>query len=201
MTHLTFDELVDALEGTLGTDRARHLDACADCRDQLTALRTTVTDTAAVDVPEPSPLFWDHFSQRVRAAIDQTPRPLAPWWRRPAFGLACAAMAALLIVVVFRMTASRQQPAVQVVATDPTEPATDHTPRATDHTDPVSTPSNDPVWALLRAAASDMQLNEAHAAGLNVRPASVDDAVGDLTPLERTELERLIRAELKRAGA
>jgi hypothetical protein len=50
---------------------------------------------------------------------------------------------------------------------------------------------------LLRAAASDMELSDAHAAGLNVRPGSVESAVLDLTPVERTELERLLREELK----
>ena len=49
----------------------------------------------ALDVPEPSPLFWDHFPNRVRAAIDAAPAAeAAPWWKRRAFALAMAVMIA-----------------------------------------------------------------------------------------------------------
>src|SRR5689334_13377184 len=32
-----------------------------------------------VDVPEPSPLFWDHLSQRVRTAVASEPVPQPRW--------------------------------------------------------------------------------------------------------------------------
>jgi hypothetical protein len=196
MMHLSTGELVDAVEGTLDEGRASHLAACDSCREQTDALRLVLTDAAAVRVPEPSPLFWDHFSARVRSALQADPTPTTSWWRRPAMGLAAAAAAAVLTVVALQIAPGRPATIALVAPGTPSTPTS-----AVDTPDTAGVSSNDEVWALLRAAASDMELSDARAAGLSVRPASVDEAVLDLTPVERTELERLIRAELKRAGA
>ena len=74
MSHLTPEEFVDAVDGTLGPlsdDRLRHLKGCVRCRDELTSLGVTLRDTRAADIPEPSPLFWDHLSRRVRERISK----------------------------------------------------------------------------------------------------------------------------------
>lgn len=198
MTHLSTGELVDALEGTLDEERASHLTVCDTCREQTDALRPVMNAAAAVRVPEPSPLFWDHFSARVRAAVNTEPAPSSSWWRRPAMGVAAAAAAAVLVVVALQIAQGRRQPVPVVpVASGVVNAPT----RRAEAPDAAAVTANDEVWGLLRAAASDMELSDARAAGLNVRPASVDEAVLDLTPVERTELERLIRVELKRAGA
>jgi hypothetical protein len=198
MTHLSTGDLVDAIDGTLDETRASHLATCGVCRTELDELRATLREAAAIDVPEPSPLFWDRFSARVREAIDDAPQPSVAWWRRPAVAVACAAVVALLVVAGLRMPPRQPvQPRLHVAASGPPKDAGADPTTAVD----PSTNTNDGAWALLRAAASDMELNDAHAAGLNVRPGSIDRAVLELTPVERTELERLIRAELKRAGA
>src|SRR6266851_8000309 len=67
--HLNADELVDLAEGARPESSAPHLAACPQCRAQLDDLRAMMSAAAGVDVPEPSPLFWDHFSQRVHDAI------------------------------------------------------------------------------------------------------------------------------------
>jgi hypothetical protein len=194
MRHLSGNELVDAVEGTLAADRSAHAAECGACREQVDALRATLNDAASIDVPEPSPLFWDHFSARVRKAVDEAPAPTVAWWRRPAVSLALAAAGAVLVVAAVWMNqpASLVRPA-PVVATAP--------PDVSGSSDAGAANANDAVWALLRAAASDLELKDAHDAGLSVRPASVDKAVLDLTPVERTELERLIREEMKHSGA
>ncbi len=74
MSHLTPEEFVDAVDGTLGPlsdDRLRHLKGCVRCRDELASLGATLRDTRAADIPEPSPLFWDHLSRRVRERISK----------------------------------------------------------------------------------------------------------------------------------
>jgi hypothetical protein len=101
------------------------------------------------------------------------------------------------MIATFRGTATRdaatpRAPAVAAV----TPPATPMNP-----SDATVSSASDPVWALLGAAASEIELGDAHDAGLVVGPASVDTAVANLTAGERSELERLIRAELKRSGA
>lgn len=83
-THLSPREFVDALEGGLAADRRRHLEACAACRTEVETLRTIVVDLDSdADVPEPSPLFWEHFQSRVDAAVreDAMAPVRAPWWQ------------------------------------------------------------------------------------------------------------------------
>jgi hypothetical protein len=195
MNHLSTSDVVDAVEGTLDERRAAHLAACAACREQTDALRATMTRAATVDVPEPSPLFWDHFSDRVRQAVSESPASFRAWWRHPAIGFASAAVAAVIVFVALRPP-HQVTPAIPapVTAAVPS-PAGAAAPDAID-----AAPSTDDAWTVLRAAASDMALSDAHAVGLNVRPSSVDRAVLDLTPGERTELERLLREELKHPG-
>ena len=191
MTHLSRDDRLEAIDGTIDERGAAHLAACQDCRNEVEALRGTLKEAAAVSVPEPSPLFWDHFSARVRRAVDEAPAPRA-WWQQPVVAALSSAAAVLLVIAIVLRTSPAPRGPLPAVAS---------TPSASAPVDRADAPSTDDVWALLSAAASDMELNEAHAAGLAVRPSSVDEAVLELSPVERTELERLIRAELKRPGA
>src|SRR5262245_35372164 len=69
-THLTSDELIDIAEGTRSDAAFPHVRSCAECRQQIADLRATMSIAAEADLPVPSPLFWDHLSTRVRAAIE-----------------------------------------------------------------------------------------------------------------------------------
>ena len=87
MKHLSASEFVDHAEGRLSGARASHVDGCR-----------AIAAAADADVPEPSPLFWQRFPERVHEAIrGQTPAALS-WWRHPAFTIACTA---ILVVTVF----------------------------------------------------------------------------------------------------
>src|SRR5438270_2943159 len=105
MRHLHPDELTDLAEGTRPESSAPHLRSCEACRRQLADARATIAAALDVEVPEPSPLFWDHFSVRVREAIAAGPArrrfaPLAGWqwsWRRLATPLAAGAAVAIVI--------------------------------------------------------------------------------------------------------
>lgn len=67
---------------------------------------------------------------------------------------------------------------------------------------PAATPDADnaAVWEVLTSAASTVGFDEAHAAGLHVRPADIDHAVQDLSAAELNELGRLLQSELKRSS-
>jgi hypothetical protein len=105
MTCLSRDRLLEAVEGVDAPETAAHLVVCARCRDEVESLRRTLDDVRGVDVPEPSPLFWDHLTTRVREAIAAEPPQAAAWsglrawgrgersWWRPA-----AAVAIVLVV-------------------------------------------------------------------------------------------------------
>jgi len=68
--HLSAGELVDLAEGTRAPGSAPHLASCDACRRALEGLRVTMAGIeAAVEVPEPPPLFWDRLSARVGEAV------------------------------------------------------------------------------------------------------------------------------------
>ena len=84
MTHLSSQELVALAEGGLSADRAAHLDACDRCRDEANDLRAVMSGVQEAEVPEPSPLFWEHLSRRVSDAVassDTPTRRVAVGWR------------------------------------------------------------------------------------------------------------------------
>ena len=195
MSHLSPSEFVDLADGALPPDRASHVDACAACRSQaetvLNALR--LADEGAA-VPEPSPLFWDHLSARVREAIADPPR-------RSVFGFgvrglqpiaAALALGVFVLSAVLLTRAPRQEPVSTNTQTSaPAVGDAVHTP------DPALAPEHAAEWAVLTAAAADLRLDEARDAGMAVPSASVDLAVAQLTRAELSELGRLLESELK----
>ena len=70
MKHLASIQFADAIEGRLSEAARAHLDICPRCASRVESLRDAVREAqAAEDLPEPSPLFWEHFSANVRAAV------------------------------------------------------------------------------------------------------------------------------------
>src|SRR5919109_3702123 len=82
MRHLRDDQLIDLVDGVVVETDVPHLATCTACRQQLTDLRNTLATAAQADVPEPSPLFWDHFSSRVREAVARENGTRQTWWQR-----------------------------------------------------------------------------------------------------------------------
>lgn len=189
MTHLSPSEFIDLLEKALAPGRAAHLDTCAECRTAADAARQALQAVAVPEVPEPSPLFWDHLSARIRESAAEPPRA-APWWRGAAAVLAWSAAAVLIAIV-----------SVQQGARHQASPAPDATVATPAGAGEVAPDTDDAAFELLTIAASDLEMEDARAAGLGVRPTTVDTAVLELTPAEREELGRLLKDEIRRAGA
>ena len=138
--------------------------------------------TRALDVPEPSPLFWDHFPVRVRAAVSAAPSDPAPaWWRRPVVGVSlslalCAALATWVIV-----------------------PRTALAP-AIDTTAVAEGAAADEGWALVSASAESAGPEVLREAGFGVQPGGADAAIEELTDDERAVFAALLQAEMKAGG-
>jgi hypothetical protein len=183
MTHLTSDELVDALDGTLAAAPQAHLDACPPCQLQVAELEAVLGETRGVDMPEPSPLFWQYLSTRVRDAIEAEPIAAGTWggWLRWPVLAPIAALA--LVVMALAVALPRQAVPPVDVAVVYEEPDT----------------SGDDSFAIVAGLVGEMDWDTAISAGLSVAPGAAELAVVELTATEQQELTRLLRAELSRA--
>ena len=207
MKHLSESEIVDLVDGTLAPARVAHVTACDACRTTANDLRDVLARTADVSIPEPSPLFWEHFSARVREDVRSVEAAAPSGWLGWADGptmkwaMAGALLTILLVsgvwVSLWRTTArppgrlppvttatasaGRGEPGVELLDAD--------------------SPDDDEAWALVRTIADDLAWDDAAEEGLGVRPEYAERALAALTRDERSELERLLAAETKRPGA
>jgi hypothetical protein len=170
--HLNDDERLAAADGSLERERLAHLDACHTCRERVNEARAFLAEIAASDVPEPSPLFWDHFSERVRDATrDQGRQAPAVAWRAWV-SLVAAAASVVLAVWLVRQPHMLQAPpdTSQVAEIDG---------------------SDDVAWESVVELAS--------AVGDDDWFAVSDELVSfdELTPAEREAFVRLLRHELE----
>ena len=186
--HLTEAELVDLADGTLSEVESprveAHLMSCVACRQQLAELRATLASVAEVDVPEPSPLFWDHFSRRVHEAVAAQGgrRSWLPWF------LPAAAMVCLMLVVFAPGVWRSMRPAAGDVAVMVPLPARETLADVTD-----------PSMSLMADLTDGIGWDDAHEAGLAPR-GSAEHAVTHLNDAELRELQRLLKVELAHAS-
>lgn len=183
-THLNDDERIEALEGTLDHRRRAHLEACADCRQEVAAAHAMWEVLAADagagdDVPEPTPVFWNQLQARVGRAVDAQH---TPWWRGAAAGWMSLAAAAVLLLVVSSGLLQRA-PMPDAVVGDVMEhsavSAIGETAQWQFVTDVLATLEDDAVLDVLRPSRG-----------------AVDAALETLTAAERDEFVRLLQAEM-----
>lgn len=192
--HLTKTELIEHLEGALRAERAAHLAACQRCRREADGLAAALSDARGVEAPDPSPLFWEHFSARVRDAMDAPPesRLKAVWgaFRRPGLALAGVTIVALLVI------AGVWQREVRA----PVDPGT----VAPDITAELSIDPSleaDPEWTFVATMADGIDWDAAGAAGLGVRLGAAERAALQLSHDEQAELTRLLLEAMAGRGS
>jgi hypothetical protein len=197
MRHLAADELIDIAEGASGEASAPHLASCERCRAQLSDLRAMISAAASIDVPEPSPLFWDHLSERVRDAVsDDAARDrswrLPQWaWRRTTIEpVSIAGLIVLAIIATMRLfgpstaPTARPSPAPGSAAIEPLGA------------------SDDPSLTLIADLTVGVDWDElSQQVPLTTHVGGIDEAVSGLTHGELQELERLLKEEMTRSGA
>jgi len=140
-----------------------------------------------VEVPEPSPLFWEHLSQRVHDAVAAEPIPTRSWFGHFNPMWSFGALAALAVVV-FAVFLHIPRPAPQAIPI---------TAGQTAEAVPAPALQDDASWAVMDELASQVDFDEASAAGLNVKPGAADEAVAQLSQDERRELVELLQRELR----
>ena len=194
--HLSEIEIVDVLDGVLLPARAAHLDHCAPCRERVESLRAMASRVQQADgtsVPEPSPLFWEHFSSRVSEAVSGLDAPMqAGGWHRAPFATWLAAAATLVLAVAVFWSYNRLTPEVSGPVTAPLHEAA-VAPADDGHLDL----EDDADWALVRVVADELLWDDAPDAGITAHPGSADRAALELSAVERQELARILAVELK----
>lgn len=153
--------------------------------EELDALTERVAD--ALDAPDPSPLFWEHFPDRVRAAVAAdapVAPPRVPWWRRPV----AAATVATLIISVAGAGVWMQREASTGAA------------RSVADASATSNAGIDAAWSVVEASAADIGLDDLADAGFVPGPGDADVAFEDLSQAERAVLFALLEAELGAGG-
>jgi hypothetical protein len=196
--HLNVEELVDLAEGARDDSSLAHVTTCERCRQQLADLRAALGAAASADVPEPSPLFWDHLSNRVREAVATEGAPAgAGWWNRwprwASSGALPVWLGALAAVVLAVVLTSRMAPL-------PGWPAHAGIPADADIIQPFDAPADDPALRLVADLVGNMEYEDASAIEISTHAGAVDEAVSSLSADERQELQRLLTAEMKRPG-
>jgi hypothetical protein len=204
--HLTPEELIDSRERQLAPARQAHADACAACRVKLAELDEVLLDVAAVDVPEPSPLFWDHLSARIRDRIDQEPPPapardnplarladwLTGWSAAPRWAFAAVVLALCASLGWLGWSELRRGgngsvargPQIQSVQVDKGRASVPATSVAETSAADADGDWADGDWALMLRMAEDVTWDDAEGSSLYVRPAAVDRALIELTARE-----------------
>ena len=111
-THLAPNQFTDALDGVTTPAVQAHLASCAACRTQLAGLVQMVQAVDGADeAANPSPLFWDHFSARVRRATEEIPVRM-PWWERWAAAAARPLIAGAAVVAAALLSTLLRTPTV-----------------------------------------------------------------------------------------
>jgi hypothetical protein len=188
MKHLSNEAIVDAAEGA--TTFAAHLSSCEACRARVDELRAVLQTAGAVRVPEPSPLFWGHLSERVRAAVAAEPLPKPAAFRFNWAWTASIAGALAIIVIGVTVTLRTAQPihpapaTVQSVSVDPPSLTAGLT--------------DDPEWQLMGELASEIDWEDATEAGLAPRPGSAEMALSEMSQDEQQQVVELLQLELRK---
>ena len=148
-----------------------------------------------VDAPEPSPLFWDHFSARVRDAVAAEGAPRRSFWSWPRLARPAAAVAMAGVILAVALNTGRVATPVPPTLAAPTSAIA-----AVDLLSDPQSGSDDTALTLVADLSSDMDFDAAREAGLAVG-GSAEHAVTHLDGGELRELRRLLQEELARSGA
>jgi hypothetical protein len=196
MTHPAPDRLAALAERSREEASDPHLGDCDRCRRAVDDLRAVLAVARQDVVPEPSPLFWDHFSARVRRAVaaqsEMNPRSWAGTVRARRLLPAALAVAMVLVVstgLAVRFWHPRAPVPTPASAAPLQQTAASSETRADDEL-------ADPSWSLVTDLAEDLDWDSASALGMGPAPGSAEQAAAQLSSAERSELVRLITSEL-----
>ncbi len=188
MRHLSLDERLALVEAASLPDHS-HLRACPRCRVEVEEARASLGDARLGEMPEPSPLFWDHLSARVAeqiAAEPETPRR-GRWFLR-ALVPSVVGVAALTLAVWIGRGPSEH-------ATPPT-PAGEGTVATVAADTTFLNAGDDESWSILGDMAGEFDVDTLSDSLGTSGTAGVAYGVYELNAEERASLASLLQAEI-----
>lgn len=197
MKHLSNDDLLAAVEDQ--TTHVEHLEVCDACRARVQELRGILSEARGVEIPEPSPLFWDHFSERVRVSVAEEPQEHS-WWHRwgwawPA-GLLAALAVAIIAVAITRSPDGSAGPESMAVAVRGAGAPGSNIDAPGSELPSLAPSADDPSWVFMTDLAGDLNWDDVSAAGLVARPGSAERALDNLSAAERDAVIGVLQQEL-----
>lgn len=200
-THLSSQEFVDALDRKGGTSalapaRQSHLDACTSCQTQVSELRALIEGAGDdADVPEPSPLFWDHFQARVLTAVQsEVPPGRLSWWTSWLDTRTLVALSATVVAIVASVALYRSRPAPAPLDSRVTESGMVADASASLDR-PVDTGLENDEWAFVSSVMDTLEGDDIHEV-LAPSHDAVDSAIEALTSDQRDRFMKLLKAEM-----
>jgi hypothetical protein len=200
MRHLRTAELLALAEGRQTEGDVPHLATCDRCRGELAGLRSALRAVSAVDVPEPSPLFWEHLSSRVHEAVAAEPLASSTRWRfwsipwRLTTVSALTAAGAVAVALVVMPKGPGQAPQGSVV----------ERPLQTVSVQHAADTADDESLMLLGDLVGTVDWDKGPV-GLDLEAGPLDrglaDLTADLTDEQRGEVQRVLKEEMKSHGA
>lgn len=203
--HLKPDELIDLAEGGQG-EGAAHLRSCETCRAEVAALTAVMASAASVEVPDPSPRFWKHLSDRVREGIAVDGSTVRGWgwataWRPSWSSAALAGVAAAVAIAIF-VTAPRDWSPLGTISTiSPKSPVSTPADTAAEFVLQPLGAADDPSLTLVADLTGELDADAMAETGWANHAGGVEEAVANLTDDERVELHRLLKEALEKRDA
>ncbi len=205
MSHVRPEQFVDLAEGVVAETSVPHLASCDACRRELADVRAMLAAVADPDnaVPEPSPLFWDHLSARVREAVGDE----YSFGRLRAVRVFVVSLLARRLVLVPSLAAALAALLVVVAWPRAPQPADIPARPLPIAGQTASLPSPSPIPPLGAPDDPQLRIVAAYGAALGwdamrdemaVAPAAdaAGDVVGTLTPAEQRALQQLLADEM-----
>ena len=195
--HLSREVMLAVVEGGGDVPDREHVERCDRCRRDVDALRATLATVRDVEVPEPSPLFWDHLSARISQSIADEEAPASaartvgvPAWRSGLW-LAGVATAVALAVMVTWQPADRSTLATLSVPNGEAGWAAEAT----------AVEQGDTGWELLVNLAVVAEEESWGELVGGVQPGMADRALQALSDAERTALIGLLEIEMRQPSS
>jgi hypothetical protein len=103
-------------------DVVAHYERCDRCRERVATARESWRLVSEVDVPEPSPLFWEAQRRRISRSIDAA--AAHSWtWRWVTAAAAATALVAAVLIPRLSVTPEKPQSIITIPAWSPLPPA------------------------------------------------------------------------------